>query len=305
MREQRISRGGIELSVRDGGALDAPTILLVHGYPDTQRCWDEVVERLTGRHHVATYDTRGMGGSSAPARAGSYALAELAADLAAVADAVSPERPVHLVGHDWGAFQCWEVVRDPARWGRIASFTAVAGPRLDTVPEWIRRRTRLDAGAWRQLAGQAVRSWYVGFFQLPRLPELAWAALAPRWSTYLRRIERVEPRSGHPGPTQRRDAVNGLALYRTNVARPPRPMTSEPIPVPVQLIVPTADRYIAPALYADAAGWATDVWRHDLRTGHWAQRTHPDDVAARVTELVAFAETGEEGERLRGARLAR
>ena len=34
------------------GDADRPTVVLVHGYPDTQAVWGSVVERLAARFHV-------------------------------------------------------------------------------------------------------------------------------------------------------------------------------------------------------------------------------------------------------------
>jgi hypothetical protein len=60
--------------------------------------------------------------------------------------------------------------------------------------------------------------------------------------------------------------------------------------VPVQLIVATRDRYESPALFDDADRWAARVWRRDVRAGHWVQRSHPEQVARFVAELVEHAD---------------
>ena len=104
--------------------------MLLHGYPDTQAVWAPVVERLAARFHVVTYDVRGAGGSSAPRGRAAYHLDRLADDFDAVCRAVAPERPVHLVGHDWGGIQGWEFVTRPRFAGRVTSFTTIAGPAL-------------------------------------------------------------------------------------------------------------------------------------------------------------------------------
>jgi len=52
---------------------------------------------------VIAYDVRGAGASSRPRDDRAYDLTVLADDMTAVIDAVSPGRPVHVVGHDWGA----------------------------------------------------------------------------------------------------------------------------------------------------------------------------------------------------------
>jgi pimeloyl-ACP methyl ester carboxylesterase len=96
---RRVTGAGVDLAVTEWGDPAAPTVVLVHGYPDTSALWRPVVAELEPRYHVVTYDVRGAGDSTAPdaGRAG-YTLDLLVDDLAAVADATSPGRPVHLVG---------------------------------------------------------------------------------------------------------------------------------------------------------------------------------------------------------------
>jgi NAD(P)-dependent dehydrogenase (short-subunit alcohol dehydrogenase family)/pimeloyl-ACP methyl ester carboxylesterase len=303
-RTRRVQSDGAELWVKEVGAAPEPTVVFVHGFPDTHAVWDEVFESLADRFHVVAYDVRGMGSSTAPNLENAFSLEQLALDLKAVLDAVSPDRPVHLVGHDWGAFQCWEALSQQPLRRRIASFTAVAGPRIDDTRGWvIRRLLRPSPAALAGLAGQARRSWYVAAAQLPGLPEVALSgAFGRAWPRALRRLEGIEPRSGHPASTLVSDATTGLALYRTNMRRLPRLRGPVPAEVPVQLIVPSRDRYISTALYEDAERWAARIWRRDIRAGHWVQRSHPQLVARHVAELVEHAEGSPEGGVLRRTR---
>src|SRR3954449_2748026 len=117
-----VMSGDVRLAVEEQGPPHAPTVLLVHGYPDTHRVWDEVADALSGPFHVVRYDVRGAGASSAPRGRKAYRLEHLKDDLLAVADAVSPDAPVHLVGHDWGSIQSWEAVTEPGAEKRFASF---------------------------------------------------------------------------------------------------------------------------------------------------------------------------------------
>lgn len=128
MAQRWVTSGTVQLAVREEGAPENPTVVLLHGYPDTGAVWDEVTERLRHRFHVVTYDVRGAGDSTVPGDEAAYALPELVGDLHAVIDAVSPARPVHLVGHDWGSIQGWDAVTSSALDGRIASFTSISGP---------------------------------------------------------------------------------------------------------------------------------------------------------------------------------
>jgi NAD(P)-dependent dehydrogenase (short-subunit alcohol dehydrogenase family)/pimeloyl-ACP methyl ester carboxylesterase len=300
--ERSISRAGAELHLFEGGDLTGPTVVFVHGYPDAHTCWDEVIELLSDRFHVVAYDIRGVGASTNSGARDEYMLAELALDLGAVIEAVSGKDPVHLVGHDWGAFQCWEALLTDGVRERVASFTALAGPRLDSSRQWALRRLR--RGRLRALAGQARRSWYIGAFQLPWLAEWALGAGGERaWRRVLRRLERVEPRPGHPADTFVSDARAMLALYRANFRGLAAPAPDRgPVDAPVQLIVATGDRYESTALFDDAHEWATRVWRRDLRSGHWLQRTHPQQIARFISELVEHVEGAPQSGSLRRAR---
>ncbi|MFJ2645984.1 SDR family oxidoreductase [Streptomyces sp. NPDC087420] len=301
-RERRVRTGGIELSVAEWGDAAGPTVVLVHGYPDSKEVWSEVAVRLAEHFHVVLYDVRGHGGSTAPVPLrGGFTLEKLTDDFLAVADAVSPGRPVHLVGHDWGSVQSWEFVTVARTEGRIASFTSISGPSLDHLGHWIAQRaSRPTPRGAAQLLGQGAKSWYVYALHTPALPELAWRGpLGRRWPAILRRMEKA-PEGAAPYPTASlpQDAAHGAWLYRDNVrARLRRPRTDAYAHVPVQLITPTDDVFLSERLYDDLDRWAPDLVRHSLPGKHWVPRTRPDQLASWIGEFVARHEdTGGGGE---------
>ncbi|MFD4970344.1 SDR family oxidoreductase [Streptomyces sp. NPDC058424] len=292
-RERRVRTGGVELCVAELGDAQRPTVVLVHGYPDSKEVWSEVAERLAGRFHVVLYDVRGHGRSTAPRPLrGGFTLDKLTDDFLAVADAVSPGRPVHLVGHDWGSVQSWEFVSVRRTEGRIASFTSVSGPSLDHFGHWIagrvRRPTPRRVG---QLLGQGAKSWYVYLLHTPKLPELAWRnPLGKRWPGILRRVEKV-PGDDYPTSSLPRDAAHGAWLYRDNVrARLRRPRADAHAHAPVQLITPLDDAFLSESLYDDLEQWAPGLVRRMLPAGHWVPRTRPDQLAAWITQFVTATE---------------
>ncbi|WP_405711221.1 SDR family oxidoreductase [Streptomyces xanthophaeus] len=292
-RERRVSTGGVELCVVELGETDRPTVLLVHGYPDSKEVWSEVAERLAARFHVVLYDVRGHGRSTAPQPLrGGFTLEKLTDDFLAVADAVSPDRPVHLVGHDWGSVQGWEFATVARTEGRIASFTSMSGPSLDHFGHWIKKRmTRPTPRRAAQLLGQGAKSWYVYMLHTPVLPELAWRGpLGKRWPGILQRVEKV-PAGDYPTASLPSDAAHGAWLYRDNV----RPRLRRPRPdayahVPVQLITPTGDAFLSERLYDGLEQWAPDLLRRTLPAKHWVPRTRPDQLAAWITEFVTSRE---------------
>ncbi|WP_033285486.1 SDR family oxidoreductase [Streptomyces sp. NRRL F-525] len=297
-RERWVRTGGVELCVAELGDPSRPTVVLVHGYPDTKEVWSEVASRLADRFHVVLYDVRGHGRSTAPEPLrGGFTLEKLTDDFLAVANAVSPDRPVHLVGHDWGSVQSWEFVTVEQTVGRIASFTSMSGPSLDHFGHWINKRlTRPTPRRVGQLLGQGAKSWYVYLLHTPVLPELAWRGpLGRRWPKILERVEKV-PRGDYPTSSLPTDAAHGAWLYRDNVrARLRRPRTDAYAHAPVQLITPLGDAFLSEKLYDELELWAPGAVRHTLPAKHWIPRTRPDQLASWITEFV----TTHEGERPR------
>jgi pimeloyl-ACP methyl ester carboxylesterase len=281
--------------VEESGDPSAPTVVLVHGYPDTSAVWDAVAAVLAEDHHVVTYDVRGMGRSSEPTGPNPYDLRHLADDLYAVAAATGGGQPVHVVGHDWGSIQAWEAVVDGDRNAALASFTTLSGPCLDHVAVQLRSTLRHPRPRpLARLLRQGLRSGYIGFFRLPVLPTALWRRGGDRaWRRFLARAEGVAVDERHPAPTLATDGERGVELYRANVARRLRRPAARATAVPVQLVVLERDAYVTPVLVADLEQWTFGLQRRSLDAGHWAPRTHPEQVAALVAEHVARVEAAQ------------
>ncbi|MFD6906893.1 SDR family oxidoreductase [Streptomyces sp. NPDC060077] len=294
-RERRVRTGGVELCVAELGDPGRPTVVLVHGYPDSKEVWSEVATRLAERFHVVAYDVRGHGRSTAPRPLrGGFTLEKLTDDFLAVVDAVSPDRPVHLVGHDWGSVQSWEFVTVGRAKGRIASFTSISGPSLDHFGHWIDRRVkRPTPRRVGQLLGQGAKSWYIYLLHTPVLPELAWRGpLGRAWPRILERLEKV-PGDGYPTPSLPSDAAHGTWLYRDNVRRRLRnPRADAHAHAPVQLITPLEDAFLSERLYEDLEQWVPRLTRRTLPAKHWVPRSRPDLMATWISDFVTSVETG-------------
>ncbi|WP_369234666.1 SDR family oxidoreductase [Streptomyces sp. R21] len=292
-RERWVRTGGVELCVAELGDAAQPTVVLVHGYPDSKEVWSEVASRLAEHFHVVLYDVRGHGRSTAPQPLrGGFTLEKLTDDFLAVADAVSPDKPVHLVGHDWGSVQSWEFVTVKRTEGRIASFTSMSGPSLDHFGHWIKQRVkRPTPRRVGQLLGQGAKSWYVYLLHTPALPELAWRGpLGKRWPKILERVEKV-PAGDYPTSSLTSDAAHGAWLYRDNVrARLSRPRADAYAHAPVQLITPLGDAFLSERLYDGLEQWAPQLVRRTIPAKHWIPRTRPDQLAAWITEFVHAGE---------------
>lgn len=292
---------GVRLRVAEAGDPASPTVLLVHGYPDSKEVWWPVATRLQDAGlHVVLYDVRGCGKSDAPAPLrGGFTLEKLTDDFLAVADAVSPDAPVHLVGHDWGSVQGWEFATLARTEGRIATFTSLSGPSLDHLGHWIARRTsRPTPRHLAQLLRQGAKSWYIAALRVPGLPELAWRGpLGRHWPTLVRRIEGT-PDDGYPTASLPEDAAHGAWLYRDNVrARLARPRTDPYAHAPVLLVTPLNDAFLLPALSEGLEQWVPRLTRRSLPAKHWVPRTRPTLLASWIADFVrAHEPTATDGE---------
>ncbi|WP_394840819.1 SDR family oxidoreductase [Pendulispora brunnea] len=302
MNELRVSgSGGASLYVRTWGDSRQPALVLVHGYPDNSDVWSRVIPALSARFFVVAYDVRGAGRSSAGSMFGGYALEHLVGDLHAVIEATVPDgRKVHLVGHDWGSIQAWEAVFDERTKDRLASFTTFGAPCLDHAAWWIRKRLGLPPRKLVELAGQLARSWYIFAFQAPLLAPLAWkGGIAKAWP-WLLRLDGAK----HPevNPTQAEDGARGVWLYRANFAQKllhPREARTD---LPVQTIASTNDPFVSPALYEELALRVPNLWRRDLKAGHWTPLSHPAELARWIGEFVDQVENKAESPALASAR---
>lgn len=150
------TRDGLVFDVRDEGPQDGDVVVLLHGFPQRASSWDRVVPRLhaAGLRTLAP-DQRGYSPGARPRRRRDYRSAELEADVVALLNLL--DGPVHLVGHDWGAVVGWLVAAH--RPELLRSWTAVSVPHPAAMLRSFVTSTQL------------LRSWYMGLFQVPLLPE--------------------------------------------------------------------------------------------------------------------------------------
>lgn len=110
---QTLEVQGLTVTIEGRG----PTVVFLHGWPDTPAVWDGTVASLRDgyrcvRLHLPGYD---LARSPRP-----VSVDQMCALIAAVVDAVSPDEAVSLVLHDWGCFFGYEyAARHPQRVARV------------------------------------------------------------------------------------------------------------------------------------------------------------------------------------------
>jgi len=118
---------GITLSCRAAGALDAPLLMFLHGFPEAAFVWDELLLHFADRYRCLAPNLRGFEHSSAPAEVEAYRVKHLMADIEALAGHCNraagraADAPMEaLVAHDWGGAVAWTfAVQRPALLRRL------------------------------------------------------------------------------------------------------------------------------------------------------------------------------------------
>ncbi len=265
-----------------------PTIIMVHGFPDNSLIWQKIAERLSPLFNIVAYDVRGTGGSSIPTRTHDYKLNYLIDDLEAVINHVSPQQKVHLVGHDWGSIQCWEAATSPHLQTKIASFTSISGPSLDHAAYWVLESlSKGSITSKTKVLKQLAHSWYIAAFHLPLASKVTWRVAFNKWPTRLAKFKALQ---GEDFASQASDGAHGVKLYRANFLDKLFKHQERKTDIPIQLIIPTKDKFVTAGLFDDLGRWASHIWRHEIDAEHWVQRTHPDEISAYIREFVDFIE---------------
>jgi pimeloyl-ACP methyl ester carboxylesterase len=265
---------GLSFDVRDEGPLDGEPAVLLHGFPERGTSWREVAPRLH-EAGLRTYapDQRGYSPGARPRGRWSYRTPLLVADTVTLIERIG--RPVHLVGHDWGAAVAWLVAA--GRPGRVCSLTAVSVPHPAAFMASMTSST------------QALKSWYMGLFQFPFLPELAAAVPGGPFDQALRRggmtaaeVERFRTEIVEYG------ALPGaLAWYRAMPLSDPR-SSAQRVQVPTTLVWSDGDVAVGRESVERAEQWVDAPYRFEVLEGvsHWIPTHAPEALAAAVLDRV-------------------
>ena len=96
---------GLEYSLNCWGDEQAPPLFLLHGWADTGMTFQFLADVLAGNWRLIAPDWRGFGKTDrAP---GGYWFPDYLADLDALLDQLSPDRPARLIGHSMGGNIAW------------------------------------------------------------------------------------------------------------------------------------------------------------------------------------------------------
>ena len=277
LRSRIVDGAGVRLHLVEAGPEGGPLVLLLHGFPESWYGWRHQIPALAGAgYRVWAPDQRGYNRSGAPRGVEPYALDTLTDDALALLDLAGVES-ARVVAHDWGAVVAWWLaLRDPERVDRLAVLNV-------PHPLAFRRLLRRPSTQW-------LRSWYMAFFQLPRLPEAAllrfgtWALRRTSAPGTFSDADLARYRRGWARPGR---ASGMLAWYRAMRSHPPGRLPDGPTVRPPTLVVwGDADVALDPRLAQMSVDLCADGRLVRLPgVSHWVQHEAPEAVNR---ELLSF-----------------
>ena len=273
--------GDVRLHYVEAG--EGPLVLLLHGFPQFWYEWRHQIPALVeAGFRVVALDMRGYNLSDKPPGVRAYRVELLARDVERLILACG-ERTATVVGHDWGAMAAWfAAMRYPGRVGRLA---------ILNVPH----PARFVGGLLSPR--QLLRSSYMFFFQIPRLPEeVIRAGDFSLLRSALRRdpvrpealtaedIERYVKAMARPG------ALTATLNYYRALLRNPREMWAllERIEAPVLVIWGERDRFLSRRLAEPPLRWVPNLLRVERLpdASHWVAEDRPREVNALLLDFL-------------------
>jgi len=263
----------VGLHVVAAGDPDDPLVVLLHGFPEFWYGWREYLEPLVDAgYRVLVPDQRGYNRSDKPAGVRSYRIARLARDVVELIESENRES-AHVVGHDWGAGVAWDLsLRHPDVVDRLG---------IVNVPH-----PTVLAATLRSNLTQLRKSWYMFYFQVPRVPE--WLSARDDFRFWVRtmrdganpgafsetdfdRYRRAWSRDGAPTAM-----INWYrALFRHGADLP-----QERVEAPTLIVWGENDRALVPEMATESVEYCVDgrLERFPDAT-HWIPHEYPDRVA--------------------------
>jgi pimeloyl-ACP methyl ester carboxylesterase len=289
-----IHANGLSFNVAVAGAGEKLALCL-HGFPESSFSWRHQMPLLAQLgYQVWAPDLRGYGGTSRPRGIQAYSLDNLRDDVAALIEA-SEAKQVVLIGHDWGALIAWNY----AMFGRLPIDRLI----IMNVPH-----PALAEKGLRTLR-QLKKSWYIFFFQLPRIPEWGlarngYAAIAQAFrgmavdkSRFPAEVTRVyQDAAAQPGALTA--MLNYYRALLRNLSANRRRGTPQ-IKVPTLMLWGEVDAALGKELTYGTDGYVSDLTlRYLPNVSHWVQQEAPETV----NRMMAAWLTGQEVPLAPGAR---
>eukprot|EP01124_Arcella_intermedia_P015365 TRINITY_DN21868_c0_g1_i1.p1 TRINITY_DN21868_c0_g1~~TRINITY_DN21868_c0_g1_i1.p1 ORF type:complete len:313 (+),score=20.53 TRINITY_DN21868_c0_g1_i1:62-1000(+) len=262
------------------------TLLLMHGFPEGSSAWLELVPFLADQYNLVMPDQRGFNTSWKSSSVLDYTQDKLVSDVAAFAHYYSPNKKVHLFGHDWGGIVAWlSASRTPSL---FSSLTILNSPHPNVFESLLRSDARQ----------QALSSYIINFVNNPSMAQILQAndfgllkAFFANETWFASRMGNYVSCWSQPGELE-----STLSWYRANfnlngpsfganltTTFPPNSVVT----IPTLVVWGSNDPAFAlPENLMLLAPYVRNLTVHMLPASHWIEHAFAKDVAALFKEWV-------------------
>lgn len=154
----KVEANGIEINYELSGQEDAPAVVLSHSLGSSLEMWNPQIAALKPHYRVLRFDTRGHGGSEAPAQP--YSLDQLTEDVLSLLDVLGIDE-LHFVGLSMGGMigQCLALNHgNRLRSLALCDTTALIPP--DAQPVWQERIDAARENGLKALVDDTLQRWF-------------------------------------------------------------------------------------------------------------------------------------------------
>ncbi|MBI4628186.1 MAG: 3-oxoadipate enol-lactonase, partial [Candidatus Rokubacteria bacterium] len=145
------------------GPASAPVVTLSHSLATDLSMWDPQMPALTARYRVLRYDTRGHGGTDAPA--GAYTLDQLADDARGLLRALGIEK-THWVGLSMGGMIAQALaLQTPERLASLALCDTSSRIPPEAKPVWDDRIRTAETQGMEPMVEATIGRWFTAPFR--------------------------------------------------------------------------------------------------------------------------------------------
>lgn len=280
-QQQKVKLNGLSFNLICAGKKDAALVILLHGFPECWLTWKDQIQPLADAgYRVIAPDQRGYNLTDKPKSIADYRIDVLASDVEAIREYAGCDT-FHLVGHDWGAAVAWWYAMHYP--DRLRSLAIINVPHPTVFENTLKSSLH-----------QMLKSWYIFFFQIPKLPEL----LLPLMN--FRQLKKGLVESSNSGTFnaeilsqlttawQQPGAITGMLNWYRAALQQPVTASNLRVSCPTRILWGENDIALTKEMAQLSTEYCANVELTYYPDGtHWLTHDHPQRIAA---EIIRFCD---------------
>jgi pimeloyl-ACP methyl ester carboxylesterase len=278
---------GIKMNVLVSGRDGDPAMVFLHGFPAYSGVWKDMLAHFGSSFRCYAPDLRGYNLSEKPTNTDDYEIRNSVLDVVGIIEAMSPNQPVVIVGHDFGGFLSYALAA--ARPELVCALVVMNGPHKDALNYALRTDpNQVEASSYIESLCSPFSSWFLRWPKFRPLLKRYRAMVVPK---QLSAIEEDEIVTAWGQPRSLKSMIN---WYRANKkaltiqASGTLNANAYHISVPHLLIWGAGDPYLLQSCHEKLGAFCDDLEKVAIEdAGHAPYASHPEQVIQSIEEYLS------------------